>query len=112
MPVRMDNDDLNALMTVGSSGVCAKMLERERATSMGLRRAAGPSGSVAGGIRHCDSDWGLTSQTPFGADLAGMGSPSRPVTRRQSRHGKYWADEVLLGNLDKCTVFPHRHRSL
>ena len=49
MPVRMDNDDLNALMTIGSSGVCAKMLERERATSMGLR-AAGPSGFAGGGI--------------------------------------------------------------
>ena len=48
--MRMDNDNLNALTSSRPlARVCAKMLERERATSMGLR-AAGPSGFAGGGI--------------------------------------------------------------
>ena len=58
--MRMDNDDLNALMTITfGSSVCAKMLESERATSMGLT-VAGPSGSVAGGNEAFDIAIGVS----------------------------------------------------
>ena len=65
----MDNDNLNALMTIGAS-VCTSV----GATGKGLR-AAGPLGSVTGGIPdiaigvsdapHLDQDiWDLTLDAP------------------------------------------------
>ena len=111
MPVRMDNDDLNALMTVGSSGVCAKMLERERATSMGLRRAAGPSGSVAGGIQHCD--WVLRHVSDpiwrLGAWVVGL-LPNVKVGMESTGLMKF--SRWKFGRNVLFSVFPHRHRSL
>ncbi len=96
--MRMDNDNLNALMTIGSS-VC-KNAGRERAMSKGLR-VEGPSGSVAGGIQHCDG--GLRPHL----EIWRMGS--RPLTQRLSRHGRFVPSFLPFGYAPRVL---HKHHNL